>query len=106
MTSTARAPPSAPRRARPSTPPPPSSGPPPRARAAPRLALPPHRLVFKHPATGKTIDVESPFPRDLAPLLRRLGIPRPDAAAPGSVQGSHEVPGDSVSDEEPGIGED
>ncbi len=46
--------------------------------AAHRLALHAHRLVLDHPVTGETIDVSSPFPRDLRGLLRRLDLHRPD----------------------------
>lgn len=49
--------------------------------AAPRLALHAHRLAFVHPATGAKVDVHSPFPKDLRPVLTRLGLTRPDAAA-------------------------
>lgn len=47
--------------------------------ASPRLALHAHRLVFAHPADGRTIDIRTPFPRDLRPILTRLGLQRPDA---------------------------
>ncbi|MEX2219787.1 MAG: RluA family pseudouridine synthase [Phycisphaerales bacterium] len=79
-------------------------GPRSRVRAAPRLALHAHRLAFTHPGTGETVDVSSPFPKDLASLLRRLGMTRPDAG-PASVKGGHEVGGDAVGEEEPGVGE-
>jgi 23S rRNA pseudouridine1911/1915/1917 synthase len=42
--------------------------------AAARLALHAHRIVFTHPVTGATIDVESPMPRELKRLLRDLKI--------------------------------
>ena len=71
-----------------------------RVRVAPRLALHAHRLVFTHPASGETVDVHSPWPKDLTPFLRRLGITRPD-----SDKRRHEVPGDPVGEEEAGIGE-
>lgn len=45
---------------------------------APRLALHAHRIVFTHPITGAVIDVSSPFPKDLRPLLLKLKLPRPD----------------------------
>jgi 23S rRNA pseudouridine1911/1915/1917 synthase len=48
------------------------------ATAAPRLALHAHRLVFDHPTTGEKIDVRSRFPRDLSPLLRRMGLDKPE----------------------------
>ncbi len=54
---------------------------------APRLALHSHRLAFKHPTTGETVDVRSPWPRDLISLLKRLGMQRPDlveAAGPST----------------------
>jgi 23S rRNA pseudouridine1911/1915/1917 synthase len=65
-------------------------------RAAPRLALHSHRLVFTHPVTGKEIDIRSPWPRDLAPLLKRLGLDRPES----TVQSGHEIRGNGVGDEE------
>ncbi len=68
------------------------------AAAAPRLALHAHRLAFTHPRTGETVDVRSPFPRDLKPLLRRLGLATP-------TDRPHQVRGDPVGEEEPGIGE-
>jgi 23S rRNA pseudouridine1911/1915/1917 synthase len=71
--------------------------------AAPRLALHAHRLVFTHPVTGERLDVRSPWPRELAALLRRLGIPRPDGST--SADGRHEVGGDAIGQEEPGVGE-
>jgi 23S rRNA pseudouridine1911/1915/1917 synthase len=46
--------------------------------AAPRLALHAHRLMFKHPASGSTIDVHSPWPPDLRNLLSQTSLPRPD----------------------------
>lgn len=48
---------------------------------SPRLALHAHRLVFKHPTTGETVDVKSPWPKDLGALLKRLGFTKPEAAA-------------------------
>jgi 23S rRNA pseudouridine1911/1915/1917 synthase len=65
------------------------------AMAAARLALHAHRLVFKHPTTGATIDVRSPWPKDLANALRRVGLTKPE-----SVQGTHEISSDGVGDEE------
>jgi 23S rRNA pseudouridine1911/1915/1917 synthase len=70
------------------------------AAAAPRLALHAHRLSFEHPTTGQTVDVRSPWPRDLNPLLKRMGLGKP-----GSVERGHQIGGDAVGDEEPGIGE-
>lgn len=67
------------------------------ADAAPRLALHSHRLVFDHPRTGAAIDVESPLARDLRGLLKRVGLSVPDRG--------HEVRGDAVGEEEPGVGE-
>lgn len=46
--------------------------------ASNRLALHSHRLVFAHPVSGEPVDVHSAFPKDLRPLLKRLGLPRPD----------------------------
>ena len=57
-----------------------------------RLALHSHRLAFKHPTTGETIDIRSPWPRDLGAILKRLGMQRPDLqeapAAPDEPQDS------------------
>jgi 23S rRNA pseudouridine1911/1915/1917 synthase len=61
--------------------------------ASPRLALHAHRLVFSHPVSGELVDVHSPWPRDLGPLLKRLGFSRP-------VQKIHH--GDTESTEEGG----
>jgi 23S rRNA pseudouridine1911/1915/1917 synthase len=71
--------------------------------AAPRLALHAHRVVFAHPVSGETIDVRSPWPMELRRLLRRLDLPIP-ADAP-SADRAHEVGGDGIGDEEPGVGE-
>jgi 23S rRNA pseudouridine1911/1915/1917 synthase len=73
------------------------------AAAAPRLALHAHRLVFKHPASGQTVDVQSPWPRDLSPLLRRMNLDKPTVDP--SADRAHEVGGDAVGDEEAGVGE-
>lgn len=53
--------------------------PPPIAALSPRLALHAHRIVFMHPAKGIPIDIHSPFPKDLRPVLKRLGLPRPES---------------------------
>jgi 23S rRNA pseudouridine1911/1915/1917 synthase len=73
------------------------------ASAAPRLALHAHRLVFKHPETGQQVDVQSPWPKDLSPLLRRLLLDKPIATR--SADSAHEIGGDAVGDEEAGIAE-
>jgi 23S rRNA pseudouridine1911/1915/1917 synthase len=52
-------------------------------KAGPRLALHAHRLVFEHPVTGATIDVESPWPPDLRKILTRLRLKRPESPARG-----------------------
>jgi len=70
--------------------------------ASPRLALHAHRLIFRHPTTGETVDVKSPWPKDLNPVLKRFGLRRPDLASPDQP---HEVGGDAVGEEEPGVGE-
>ncbi len=67
------------------------------ADASGRLALHAHRLVFEHPRTGETIEVESPLPRDLRALLKRLGLSISDRG--------HQVRGDAVGEEKPGVGE-
>jgi 23S rRNA pseudouridine1911/1915/1917 synthase len=66
--------------------------------AAPRLALHAHRIVFTHPVSLERVDVRSPWPRDLTPLLRRLRIPKPTES---SIQDANEVAGDSIGDEKP-----
>lgn len=65
------------------------------ARASPRLALHAHRIAFQHPVTGATVDIRSPWPRDLAGMLKRLGLTRPESV----VQGAHEIAGDAIGDE-------
>jgi 23S rRNA pseudouridine1911/1915/1917 synthase len=45
---------------------------------ASRYALHAHRVVFRHPVTGETVDVKSAWPDDLKGLLTRMGIGRPD----------------------------
>jgi len=55
--------------------------PPPIKAASPRLALHSHRLVFNHPITGERLDLRTKWPKDLGPLLRRLGLPKPDPGA-------------------------
>lgn len=50
-------------------------------RAAPRLALHAHRIVFDHPVTGEAMDIRSKWPRDLKSTLTRLNLPRPDLEA-------------------------
>lgn len=80
-------------------------GPRAKMRVSPRLALHAHRLVFKHPTTGESVDVRSPWPKDLSSLLKRLGMTKP-VDGPSGVQGGHEVAGDGVGEEETGISED
>jgi 23S rRNA pseudouridine1911/1915/1917 synthase len=74
-----------------------------RPRIAPRLALHAHRLVLQHPASGETLDIRSQWPRDLRSLLTRLALKRPDLTE--SPDARHQVPGDAVGEEEPGVGE-
>ena len=45
--------------------------------AAPRLALHAHRLTFEHPLSGEPLDVRTRWPRDLGPLLKRMGLSKP-----------------------------
>lgn len=45
---------------------------------SPRLALHAHRLAFSHPVTGEVVDVKTPFPKDLRPVLTRLKLKRPE----------------------------
>ena len=77
------------------------------AKAAPRVALHAHRLVFKHPTSGATIDVQSPWPADLKSLLKRLGIERPDVpgAAAARSESADQLEDDGIGEEEPGVGE-
>lgn len=42
--------------------------------ASPRLALHSHRLVFKHPQTGETIDARTDWPKDLKRVLKNMGL--------------------------------
>lgn len=53
--------------------------------AAPRLALHAHRLAFTHPTKGEVVDVRTAFPKDLRPLLKRLGLPRPEPGQPSDA---------------------
>lgn len=79
--------------------------------AAPRLALHSHRITFTHPSSQERIDVASPWPRDLRALLTRTGLRRPDLPPSGGGGGrgggeeAHELAGDAVGEEEPGLGE-
>lgn len=41
------------------------------AKSNKRLALHAHRLAFRHPMTGETVDVRAPLPKDLQAMLRR-----------------------------------
>lgn len=49
-----------------------------------RLALHAHRLTFEHPAGGEPLDLRTRFPKDLRPVLKRLGLHRPDVPATGA----------------------
>jgi 23S rRNA pseudouridine1911/1915/1917 synthase len=69
--------------------------------ASPRLALHAHRVIFEHPVSGATIDVRSPWPKDLNPVLKRMGLTRPQPSA----DGAHELAGDAVRDQDAGIAE-
>ena len=42
------------------------------------LALHAHRLSFKHPVTGKTVDVRTEFPLDLRATLRKFKLRMPE----------------------------
>jgi len=44
----------------------------------PRQALHAWRLGFEHPVTGERMEIEAPVPEDLAGLLARVGLARPD----------------------------
>ena len=73
------------------------------AKAASRLALHAHRLLFEAPGGG-AVDVQSPWPRDLRTLLNRFGLSRPDlppsSGVPEGPEGAHEVGGDPVGEED------
>jgi 23S rRNA pseudouridine1911/1915/1917 synthase len=57
--------------------------------ASARLALHAHRLGFTHPVSSVGIDIRSPFPRDLRPLLRRMMLELPASeAAPNDEPGT------------------
>ncbi len=71
--------------------------------ASSRLALHAHRIIFTHPVSGDTVDVRSPWPKDLNPVLRRMGLKRPDQI---SADRAHELRGDAIGDQDPGIVED
>ncbi len=47
-------------------------------KSAPRVALHAHRLSFKHPVTGKTVDVRTEFPLDLRATLRKFKLRMPE----------------------------
>ncbi len=71
-----------------------------------RLALHARRVVLEHPATGETLDVRSPWPRELRALLKRLRLSRPDGETPSSsAQNAEESPGGAVGEEEAGAGQ-
>jgi 23S rRNA pseudouridine1911/1915/1917 synthase len=55
--------------------------PPPIKAASPRLALHSHRLVFNHPVSGQRLDLRTKWPKDLGPLLKRMGLAKPDPGA-------------------------
>ncbi len=75
------------------------------SRAAPRLALHAHRLRFEHPITGASIDLRTAFPRDLRQTLRAMRLHRPDVERGASAEGGHELGGDAIAHQEPGVGE-
>lgn len=59
--------------------------------ASKRLALHAHRIAFAHPVTGEALDIRTPFPRDLRPLLKRMRLDRPDL---GEAAGETPAPPD------------
>lgn len=63
--------------------------------ASKRLALHAHRISIMHPITGDELDIRTPFPRDLRPLLKRMRLDRPDLAEQGE-----ELAGEAVGEEE------
>ena len=52
-------------------------------RAAPRLALHAHRIAFDHPVTGAKVDIRTPWPKDLAGVLKRLRLSAPEEVRRG-----------------------
>jgi len=70
--------------------------------AAPRLMLHAHRIALPHPVTGEEVDVHSRCPRDIARILRQLGMSKPgvfDSQRPSTADDAHEAPGDPVGEE-------
>ncbi|MFI4892548.1 MAG: RluA family pseudouridine synthase [Phycisphaerales bacterium JB058] len=70
--------------------------------AAPRLMLHAHRVALTHPITGEEVDVSSRCPRDIARVLRQLGMTKPgvfDSKRPSPEDGDHEVAGDAIGEE-------
>lgn len=61
------------------------------ADASPRLALHAHRVRFRHPRLGHSVEVRSGWPNDLRPVLRRTGLRRPDQIEHESPPGDGEV---------------
>jgi len=57
-----------------------------------RMFLHARRLRFVHPATGETVDLESPLPADCADFLRRLQNPAPAAPASSTVSAAPAAP--------------
>lgn len=57
------------------------------ARAAPRVMLHSHRVVFEHPLTRERIDVRSPCPRDMGRVLEKFGLPKPTIDTPSGLAG-------------------
>jgi len=69
---------------------------------SPRLALHAHRVALEHPITGEPLDLRSPFPRDLRPMLKRMRLDRPDLleSRDGLAQQGEELAGEAVGNEE------
>jgi 23S rRNA pseudouridine1911/1915/1917 synthase len=65
------------------------------ARAAPRVALHSHRVVFEHPTSGETIDVRSRWPKDLDGVLKKFGLTKPTLATPSGIAHQHEESADA-----------
>jgi 23S rRNA pseudouridine1911/1915/1917 synthase len=61
------------------------------AKAAPRVVLHSHRVVFQHPTTKETIDVRSPWPKDLNGVLKRFGLPKPTLESAAGLEIEHET---------------
>ena len=61
-----------------------------------------HRVAFSHPITGAEVDISSRCPRDMARILRQLGMAKPgvfDSKRPSPDDSDHEAASDAVGEE-------